>query len=230
MSNVNYKELLIKLFSKSLSKEEYQSLERLLHGIIRKSLRYFKSSDLEPKLKKLYTSDYLKELTKDLLIRLFEKKDVLLKCREIKESYLLSMAKNLLLFKLTAEETIIKSIRLEEMKPLWDKEGREDPLEKALNLSYQVDFLEEILIENCFQNLKKQLTTKELETLCWYLKKVFKSREEVNFKKKMVHYKRWERLKPKLKKIFLRDLEDFSEKYPLIFDRILSEICSKFNF
>ncbi|MDW8095119.1 MAG: hypothetical protein RMI63_08900 [Caldimicrobium sp.] len=230
MATSNYRELLRKLLTKNLTQEEYQNLENILQRIIKKSLRYSKSSDLEVRLKKVYSTDYLKELTKDLLVRLFENKDTLLRCKEIKESYLVRMAKNILLFKVATAETKIRSLSLQELSSTLSDSRRDNPLERALNLSYEVDFLEGFFIEDCLKGLKKHLTKKELETLCFYIRKILENEEQVVSKRELaVHYKRWERLKPKLREVLPRDIDTLSKVHLQLFERILSEICSEFN-
>jgi len=146
----------------------------------------------------------------------------------ISEKYFITMAKNLILYELSLNKSVVKEESLVREASSIEEEPK--IIEKKEELSYTVDYLENLIIDYFIETIKGEFTLKELETICFYLQQIFCDKKiELPLKEKNRLYKRWERLKPKLQNFFSYNLEDVSCYIEKILEKIWSEICKEID-
>uniref|UniRef100_A0A7C4JQM5 Uncharacterized protein n=1 Tax=Thermodesulfobacterium geofontis TaxID=1295609 RepID=A0A7C4JQM5_9BACT len=221
----DYKPIFEKLFKNQLSTSEFKTLLINLETIIEKTFKKLFDKSVENLFAKYYGSDYIEVLSQELLLKLIHQKNIILNLVFIHENYLISIAKNLINYHLSSKFKIIKKeINFEDLYLSKDPDEQEE-LKLGENLpKVMVDYLENLRLFHMVEILKKHLTPKEIEVLCCYiLKYVYKQEKRCKINKNVL-YKRWERLKPKLRKIL--GYEIFEENSPhKFFEIIKSELC-----
>ncbi len=229
----DYQLLLKKLFEEQLNAEDFKKLSKKLKNILKKALNTFFDLKIkvEKDFQKFYGDNYLDELTQEFILKLISSKDNLKKKRFIHENYLLFSARNLICYQINMiKESSEKEVKFSDLLSENDSEDEKDYLVEERIAQYVEDYLETAKIQHIFNLIKENLSKKDLEVLCWYIyKNIYKENFSISAKESTL-YKRWERLKNKLKTILE---EDFSfEEIPAgkLFEQIKSEICEKFNY
>ncbi|HAA83656.1 MULTISPECIES: hypothetical protein [Thermodesulfobacterium] len=227
----DYKPLFLKLLENKLSRQEFISLSTNIQRILKKTFKTYFDHKTESLFKKYYGSDYLQVLTQEIFLRFLDKKEMIKNLEVIHEKYIFTTAKNLIYYHLTSEfSSVKKEINLEDMKlqnetDLKDKYKVEERLPQ-----YVLDYLENIKAIQIVNVIKKTLSKKELETLCCYIYKHIYQKEVPTNTKKEVHYKRWERIKNKLKNVFEEPFQVEEIPAVKVFEMIKSEICEKIYY
>jgi hypothetical protein len=225
----DYKPLFERFFKKQITPEEYEKILKEIKRSIKKTFKNFFEPQIEAHFKKFYGEDYLQVLAHELFLKFLASKEYFENLEYVNEKYISSCIKNIIYQHLTSKFKIVeKEINFDDIKL------EEDPEEEKINLEenlphYVVDYLETYRIYHIIEIFKEKLTQKEIETLCWYIYKHIYQKEIVVETNKNTLYKRWERLKPKLRDILLENLD---EEIPSsrLFDLIMSEICEKINY
>lgn len=226
----DYKSFLEKFFTNELSSEEFEKFVFKLKKIIKKVFKVSFSPQIESLFQKFYGQDYLDDLTYELLLRFLNTKDYLNSINYINEKYIFSCAKNLIYSCLSSEfKTVEREINFEDLK-IQESLEDEEKIKFEENLpQYTVDYFETYKIYHIIKILKEKLTQKDLKVLCWYIYKQIYGKEFKLDMSKGAIYKRWERLKPKLRDIlgeeFIEELT--SSKF---FELMKSEICKKLDY
>jgi hypothetical protein len=227
----NYKLILERFFKNQLSSLEFKSLLINLKKIIKKTFDKQFSEYIENLFAKYYGPDYLETLSHELLLKLIYKKNIVLNHSFIHENYLSSIAKNLIYYHLSLDffKTLEKEINFEDLYLSEDPEEQENlKLEETLP-KVMVNYLENLSLAHAVRIIKACLTSKEIETLCWYILTYIYNQETKYKVNKNVLYKRWERLKPKLKEIL--GYEYYEGTSPSkFFELIKSELCEKIDY
>uniref|UniRef100_A0A7V5XFB6 Uncharacterized protein n=1 Tax=Thermodesulfobacterium geofontis TaxID=1295609 RepID=A0A7V5XFB6_9BACT len=221
----NYKPILEKFFKNQLSSPEYKTFLTNLKRIIKKAFDGHFNRHIESLFAKYYGPDYLKALSHELLLKLIDKKNTILNHTFIHENYLISVVVNLIYYHLSSDfKTVEKETNFEDLYLSKDPEEEENlKLEEVLP-KLTVDHLESLRLLHIIEVLKQHLTPKEIETLCCYvLNYIYKQEAECKVNKNVL-YKRWERLKPKLRAILGYEIFEEISPYKL-FELIKSELC-----
>jgi hypothetical protein len=147
----------------------------------------------------------------------------------ISEKYLLITALNIIYFHLSSGFKIVeKEVNLDDLSLTQEEDKEQEIRVEGLLPPVFVNFLEDSALNHLVLSLKEKLTKKELETLCWYVNKAYKQNpKEVKVSDNAL-YKRWERLKPKLKKILGEEVLEGTSADKLFY-AIKSEICDKYS-
>ncbi len=226
----NYKPILEKFFKNQLSSSEFKELISSLKKIIEKVLSIHFDKTVENYFIKYLGPEYPTDLSYELLQRLIYYKDYILNLPFIQENYLISTSLNLIHYHLSNDlKNIKRETNFEDFSSYLNKDPEEENLKLEDTLpSITFDYLENLYFSHIIELLKQRLTPKEIETLCWYVFKYTHKKVECKVNKNVL-YKRWERLKPKLKALF------GSENFEVIsaqklFDLIRSELCSKLDY
>ncbi|PMP94379.1 MAG: hypothetical protein C0169_06585 [Thermodesulfobacterium geofontis] len=225
----NYKPFFEKFFNNQLTSEEFEKFLSEIEKIIKKVLRTSFYAQIEEFFQKLCGTEYLRELAYELLLRFLRNRDYLLSLNYINEKYIFSCAKNFILQHLSSGfKSVKKEISFANLKSQESLEEEKINLEESLP-QYVVDYLETHRIYHIIRILKERLTSKELETLCWYIyKQIYQEEFQLNVDRNVI-YKRWERLRPKLREILREDLDEEITSSKL-FELIRSEICEKLSY
>ena len=218
-----------RIIRNEITSEEYQKFLNILKRIFRRAFKAHFTSDIEKLFHKFYGPDYLEVLTSELIFRIVSKKDSFLKLPYINERYLLSTAINIIYFHLSSGFKVVeREVNFDDLN-LAQEENKEQKFSvESLLPPVFVNFLEDSALSHLIMSLKKRLTKKELETLCWYIYKAYKQNPKDVKASADAIYKRWERLKPKLKKILGEEVFEGTSADKLFYV-IMSEICEKLD-
>uniref|UniRef100_A0A832LW83 Sigma-70 family RNA polymerase sigma factor n=1 Tax=Caldimicrobium thiodismutans TaxID=1653476 RepID=A0A832LW83_9BACT len=231
MSTLKVKEFLQLLFEKPLEDEKKELINIKTKQILQKALKSFPNPLVYDSLTKLYGQDFMEDLTQEFLLKLYQNIPKLIEKKDLSEAYLVKSAKNLIYYLLAKGKThvqkegpIIEDPSDEELDEIWNPA-------KEIRLSYVNDYLKSFIIEGIWLTLKRNLTPKDWEALCFYLKELSGSGTKgLSQREKNAYYKRWERLKPKLRNLLALYFEHDQEAYNYwgeIVERIKSEFCNK---
>jgi DNA-directed RNA polymerase specialized sigma24 family protein len=225
-----FEDLILKFLRKEITQEEFIELQKLGLKFIKDFLKKEKNSTLERTLQKLYGSSYLEDLSQEFLLHLIKNRERLLSLNLLHKNYLITLTKNLLI-KLLSKRESLKTKREFNFTEILERLSYDDPEEQILIIEsqspYVVDYLEDYYLEYAIITLREKLTPTELETLCLYLKKFWGEDIAIPIRDRDKIYKRWERLKPKLRKIFGEiDLVKENE-LKKFFQKIKSELCEQ---
>jgi hypothetical protein len=230
----DYKPILEKFFKNKLTQEELNELLFNLRKIVEKAEKILderSTGGIKNALAKYYGSDYYKDLAYEVLLILIKEKNYITKLEFIHENYLISVAKNLILYRINSSEfKFLKKVeKFEELiKQPEFKEDENLKLEETLP-KVEFDYPENLTLTHAVEVLKEKLSPTEIETLCWYVLTYIYNQEIKCKVNRNVLYKRWERLKPKLREIlgFEFPEEVSPQKF---FELIKSELCEKLNY
>ena len=205
---------------------DYLKFKYSIKKLIKKTFSYAFTPQIEALFKKAYGEDYLEDLFQEFLLRLVQNREIVLQLEFINERYLLSIIQNIIYYHLSSGFRLIeKQISFEELNPDPEKEEKVKAEEKIAPQAY--DYLKKLKITHWLNELQIKLDEKDEEAFCYYLFKILLKKEmELKSLSKTALYKRWERLKTKLRNILGTYLEekDFEELKEL-FEIYLSEIC-----
>ncbi|QER42714.1 hypothetical protein F1847_08150 [Thermodesulfobacterium sp. TA1] len=224
----DYKPILQKLLNNQCSPKDFELLKKDFKKLLKRAFKTHFTSYIEKVFAKYYGPDYLEALSQELFVKIVYQKDTLLSLNFIHENYLFAMVVNLIYYHLSSGFRVLeKEVNFEDLFSQKDQEEKELKLEESIPQVF-INYLEDQTLLHLSFSLKQSLTKKELETLCWYiLKNIYKHKNQTS-EKRDAFYKRWERLKPKLKEILVRELLEDTNTYKF-FEVIKSEICEKLD-
>jgi hypothetical protein len=225
----NYKQIIEKLFNNQISSKEYQTFLNVLKRIFKQALKVHFTSNIEKLFHKYFGPDYLEVLASEFIFKIVSKKESFLNLSFISEKYLLTTAINIIYFYLSSEFKLVeKEVNLEDISLTQEEDKEKEIRVEGLLPPVFVNFLEDSALNHLVLSLKEKLTKKELETLCWYVNKAYKQNPKEVKASADALYKRWERLKPKLKKIVGEEVLEGTSADKLFY-AIKSEICDKYS-
>jgi hypothetical protein len=225
----NYKQIIEKLFNNQISSKEYQTFLHVLKRIFKQALKVHFTTNIEKLFHKYFGPDYLEVLASELIFKIVSKKESFLNLSFINEKYLLTTAINIIYLYLSSEFKLVeKEVNLEDLSLTQEEDKEKEIRVEGLLPPVFVNFLEDSALNHLVLSLKEKLTKKELETLCWYVNKAYKQNPKEVKASADALYKRWERLKPKLKKIVGEEVLEGTSADKLFY-AIKSEICEKYS-
>jgi hypothetical protein len=225
----NYKQIIEKFLNNQISSEEYQIFLKDLKRIFKQAFKVHFTTNIEKLFHKYFGPDYLEVLASELNLKIVSKKESFLKLSFINEKYLLTTAIHIIYFYLSSEFKLVeKEVNLDDLSLTQEEDKDQEIRVESLLPPVFVNFLEDSALNHLVLNLKVKLTKKELETLCWYVNKAYKQNPKEVKANANVFYKRWERLKPKLKKILGEEVLEGTSADKLFY-AIKSEICDKYS-
>lgn len=215
--------LLFKFLRGELSESEFVTLKNFLKKILRKALQGGFPPLTERTLHRYFGPDYEDCVVAEMLMKYWKNREYLLSLPTLNEIYVKNSIKNLLYELLSSSMSSLSfEVKLEDLSN--PNSEHEMHIEEIIE-GQTVDHLENIKLDYTLKRIREILTPKDLETICYYLRNKSKS-GRISSKERTALYKRWERLKPKLRKILQEELE-FSEDWHKLVDLLLSEICDK---
>jgi len=225
----DYKQIIEKLLNNQVSSKEYQTFLNVLKRIFKQALKVHFTTNIEKLFHKYFGPDYLEVLASELIFKIVSKKESFLNLSFINKKYLLTTAINIIYLYLSSEFKLVeKEVNLDDLS-LTQEEGKEQEIKVEGLLSPKfVNFLEDSALNHLVLSLKEKLTKRELETLCWYLDKAYKQNPKELKAIADALYKRWERLKPKLRRILEEEVLKGTSADKLFY-AIKSEICDKYS-
>lgn len=225
----NYKQIIEKLLNNQISSKEYQIFLKDLKRIFKQALKVYFTSNIEKLFHKYFGPDYLEVLASEFIFKIVSKKESFLNLSFINEKYLLTTAINIIYLYLSSEFKLVeKEVNLNDLSLTQEEDKEQEIRVEGLLPPVFVNFLEDSALNHLVLSLKEKLTKKELETLCWYVNKAYKQNPKEVKASADTLYKRWERLKPKLKKIVGEEVLEGTSA-DKIFYAIKSEICDKYS-
>jgi hypothetical protein len=223
----NYKQIIEKLLNNQISSEEYQIFLKELKRIFKQAFKVHFTTNIEKLFHKYFGPDYLEVLASELIFKIVSKKESFLKLSFINEKYLLTTAIHIIYFYLSSEFKLVeKEVNFNDLSLTQEEDKDLEIRVESLLPPVFVNFLEDSALNHLVLSLKEKLTKKELETLCWYVNKAYKQNPKEVKASADALYKRWERLKPKLKKIVGEEVLEGTSADKLFY-AIKSEICDK---
>ncbi len=206
----NYREELLKLANGNIDKK----FERFIKALIFKEALKF-----EQVLRKKYGDDYVEELYSDFVEKVLRSKGLIQNSDHISTGYIRTIIRNLLVDKINGSYQY-KHYSLSESVFTSD-DGKEVSFEEILKEEKVPAVVSEM--QNLIKAIKEDLEDRDLLVLCYYVHYyLYGEKREMRGLSKANLYKRWERLKPYMRKLFdgLREEEvrAFMEIY-------LSEVC-----
>lgn len=229
MLNQGCEEFLRLLNRDNLTPTELKFLQKKAKQILRKAIG--QNPSIRQSLQKIFGEDYLEDLVQEFLFRLYRFSPYLKTKETLSEAYFVKIAKNVIYYYLAKERVTLSS---EGVSTFGQANPESDegilPIDRVVSISYVEDYLREFIVESVLHTIKSCLTDKELEALCFYLMES-EGRDAlvISPRRRNTIYKRWERLKPKLKNIlspYLENEEDPCSYWQEIVERIRSEVCS----
>lgn len=228
-------EFIVKFLSKELNKEEFNKLKRELQKILKAVLERLPVESsfykLEYYFTKYYGNDYLEVLTQEFLYQILANKKRFLSLNYVSKKYLEVCAKNLI-FNLLSKEVSGITQELNYQDLIFSESDPEDSqqearIEEVIGPKVLINYLDKLSLETFVTVVRKELSKEELETLCLYLEGIFSEKRALEKREKNLYYKRWERLKPKLRKLFENYFEEFNGASREVFFILMSELCKK---
>jgi hypothetical protein len=225
----NYKQIIEKLLNNQISSKEYQTFLNVLKRIFKQAFKVHFTSNIEKLFHKYFGPDYLEVLASEFIFKIVSKKESFLNLPFINEKYLLTTAIKIIYFYLSSEFKVVeKEVNLNDLSLTQEEDKEQEIRVEGLLPPVFVNFLEDSALKHLVLSLKEKLTKKELETLCWYVNKAYKQNPKEVKASADALYKRWERLKPKLKKIVGEEVLEGTSADKLFY-AIMSEICDKYS-
>jgi len=225
----NYKEIIGKLLNNQISSKEYQAFLHVLKRVFKQAFKVHFTTNIEKLFHKYYGPDYLEVLASEVVFKIVSKKESFLNLLFIHEKYLQSIAISIIYFHLSSEFKLVeKEVNLNDLSLTQEEDKEQEIRVEGLLPPVFVNFLEDSALNHLVLSLKEKLTKKELETLCWYVNKAYKQNPKEVKGSADAFYKRWERLKPKLKKIVGEEVLEGTSADKLFY-AIKSEICDKYS-
>jgi hypothetical protein len=225
----NYKQIIEKLLNNQISSKEYQTFLNVLKRIFQQAFKVHFTTNIEKLFHKYFGPDYLEVLASEFIFKIVSKKESFLNLSFINEKYLLTTAINIIYFYLSSEFKLVeKEVNLDDLSLTQEEDKEQEIKVEGLLPPVFVNFLEDSALNHLVLSLKEKLTKKELETLCWYVNKAYKQNPKEVKASADALYKRWERLKPKLKKIVGEEVLEGTSADKLFY-AIKSEICDKYS-
>ena len=189
--------------------------ESKIKGFIK---NFVSSKGLDETIRRIVGDDYVEEVYSVFTIKLFENKELILSKENVSFGYLTAMIKNAIM-DIYRKRAMNYEISIQSLQNP-DKEGN---LEDVI-ITQEPPKYYPIEVEELFNKILKLLDEKDKETLCYYISKQLGEEFEVKTLSKDALYKRWERLKKKLRE----NLEEVNtELWKAFIDLYMSEVCDK---
>jgi RNA polymerase sigma factor (sigma-70 family) len=189
--------------------EEIEELSQKIAGIIRKEF----GAKLE-----------FEDLVSEVVLILLEKREEFCSRKEINLSFLVISIRNRLTDKYLRKKSF-QTVSISEKQ-----EEEERPLEERLEAS-PFDVIALLNAQEAVEHLKKELTEKELEILCYRVHSAFYKKEENPYlrdKSRNARDKAWSRLRPKVEKL-LKEFNLDGEEAGIFGQLLLSECQKRFR-
>lgn len=174
---------------------------------------------LEQSIKRILGDNYLEEIYSTFVLKLLSNKELILSKPKVSFSYLASMIKNTIM-DLYRKKSFLYEISVQAFQDTGEEEGNlEEVIFKIESPNYTP-----LEVYDLLKKVTSYLDDKDKETLCYYIAKELGEDFEVKTLSKNALYKRWERLKKKLREI----LEEINEElWKYFVDLYMSEVCRK---
>lgn len=190
-----------------------------IEGKIKSFIRNFViSKKLEKGIKRILGDDYVEEIYSLFILKLLKNKDLLLSKKSISFSYLISIVKNVI-FDFYRKRAMNFEVSVQSLHYSYEEGNLEEVIFKQEPPEYYP-----IEVYELFNKILKIFDEKDKETLCYYLFKQFGEEFKVKSLSKDALYKRWERLKKKLRENFG---EINLELWTAFVELYVSEVCKK---
>ncbi|MDQ7039149.1 MAG: hypothetical protein Q9N26_08175 [Aquificota bacterium] len=179
-------------------------------------------SKVEHFLRTRLGDDYAEEVLSDLILKFIIMREVLLKKERITRSYVRKVIRSCLVDTVNREGKISTVSINNPVNP--HEEGWVESFEDLLGKEEDKDL--RIQAEELFDVIMSLLSEKDKDTLCYYLNtEIYDRNVEVKGMSKDALYKRWERLKKKIReKLTFVPTE---EEFRIFAERFLSEVCAE---
>jgi len=179
-------------------------------------------SKMESLLRTRIGDDYPEEVLSALILKLFSMKEAILRKEEVNRSYIRKVIRSCLVDAVNKEAGVTIVSTNNPVK--YDEEGRVREFEELFGHEENKDM--EIEAKELFDEILSILSEKDIDTLCYYLNtKIYKREVKIKGMSKDALYKRWERLRKKIRKRLAYMPSE--EEIRVFAERFLSEVCAK---
>ncbi|WP_461829005.1 sigma-70 family RNA polymerase sigma factor [Aquifex sp.] len=173
---------------------------------------------LEQSIRRILGDNYLEDIYSTFVLKLLSNKELILSKPKVNFSYLTSMIKNTVM-DLYRKKSFAYEVSVQSLQDT-EEEGK---LEEVIFRAETPDFTP-LEVYELLRKVINLLDDKDKETLCYYIAKELGEDFEVKSLSRDALYKRWERLKKKLREI----LEEVNEElWKSFVDLYMSEVCRK---
>ena len=173
---------------------------------------------LEQSIKRILGDNYLEDIYSTFILKLLSNKELILSKPKVSFSYLTSIIKNTVM-DLYRKKSFAYEVSVQSLQDTEDEGNLEEVIFRIEASDYTPLEVYELL-----KKVINILDDKDKETLCYYISKEVGEDFEVKSLSKDALYKRWERLKKKLREI----LEGINEElWKSFVDLYVSEVCRK---
>ncbi|WP_333785230.1 hypothetical protein [Thermocrinis sp.] len=217
---MDYKELLIKFSEGKETPKEREFLKNTIGKFVRQRGK-------EESFKRRWGDDYVKDLLSEIRIRIISRKKFLEERAFVNWKYFLSII-NSCLIEFYQELRSSQEVPYEKVRnPKTEENNRS--VEETDIFAYEENVEEKIEAEEFYENMLRFLEERDYPILCYYLCKEFqKDCKKPEGLSEANLYKRWERLKKKLRDYLTYEPSAEAMKY--FIDRFLSEVCKKLGY
>lgn len=182
-------------------------------------LNFISREGLEQSIRRVLGDSYLDDIYSTLILKLFINKDLILSKPKVSFSYLTAIIKNTVMDvyrkKIYSYEVPVQAMQVSD-----EEEGNlEEVVFKTEPPAYTP-----LEVYELFNKVIDKLDEKDMETLCYYIAKEAGENFEVRSLSRDALYKRWERLKKKLRGVLAEVNE---ELWRAFVDLYMSEVCRK---
>ena len=217
---MDYKELLIKFAEGKETPKEREFLKNTIAKFVRQTGK-------EESFKKRWGDDYVEELLSKLSVKVISQKDLIKEKSFVSWKYFLSIIKSCVI-EFHQELRSLQEFPYEEAKNPKTEENNRSVEETGI-FAYEEKVEEKIEAEEFYEYMLNFLEEKDYPILCYYLCKEFqKDCKKPEGLSEANLYKRWERLKKKLRDRLTYEPSAEAMKY--FIDKFLSEICKKLGY
>jgi len=217
---MDYKELLIKFAEGKETPKEREFLKNTIAKFVRQIGK-------EESFKKRWGDDYVEELLSKLSVKVISQKDLIKEKTFVSWKYFLSIIKSCVI-EFYQELRSLQEFPYEEAKNPKTEENNRSVEETGI-FAYEEKVEEKIEAEEFYEYMLNFLEEKDYPILCYYLCKEFqKDCKKPEGLSETNLYKRWERLKKKLRDRLTYEPSAEAMKY--FIDKFLSEICKKLGY
>lgn len=189
--------------------------ENKIKGFIK---NFVSSKGLDETIRRIVGDDYVEEVFSMFIIKLFENKELILSKEKVSFSYLTAIIRNAIM-DIYRKRAMNYEISVQSLQNPEEERNIEEIIFVDNSPAYYP-----IEVEELFNKILELLDEKDKEALCYYISKGLGEEFEVKTLSKDALYKRWERLKKKLRE----NLEEInSELWKAFVDMYMSEVCNK---
>jgi len=217
---MDYKELLIKFAEGKETPKEREFLKNTIAKFVRQTGK-------EESFKKRWGDDYVEELLSKLSVKVISQKDLIKEKTFVSWKYFLSIIRSCVI-EFYQELRSLQEFPYEEARNPKTEENNRSVEETGI-FAYEEKVEEKIEAEEFYEYMLNFLEEKDYPILCYYLCKEFqKDCKKPEGLSEANLYKRWERLKKKLRDRLTYEPSAEAMKY--FIDKFLSEICKKLGY